>query len=406
MKKFTDTYVQNLRPQDKPYEMKDAKFQALLVRVQPSGRKTYYCLLERGKRKKIENAAVLSVEDARVKANDLLTDFRRGQGEFGEKKKEAPTLVIFLKNSYLPWFHQTYKTGKANEKRLLSAAFKAFHDKPLNEITLEGVECWRVERREKYENKPATINRDIAIFKAVFSRAVDWEVIEKNPLAKITKYRMDNSKAVPYLTEEQEQALMGALDAREDAIRQDRINANLWRQERSYPLYPDLTKIEFVDHLKPMVILSLNTGMRRGELFNLKWADLNFDQNIITIQGATAKNSTTRHIPMIAEVLEALEGWKAAQSALSSYVFPSKDGKKFDNVNKSWRKIREQAKLDWFRWHDMRHHFASHLAMKGVDLNIIRELLGHSSYTMTLRYSHLSPSNRASAINLLSKKQN
>lgn len=82
-------------------------------------------------------------------------------------------------------------------------------------------------------------------------------------------------------------------------------------------------------------------------------------------------------------------------------VFPGKNGEKLKSVKKAWANILKLAQIKNFRWHDLRHHFASKLAMGGVDLNTIRELLGHSDIQMTLRYAHLAPQHKAKAVAVL-----
>ena len=96
-----------------------------------------------------------------------------------------------------------------------------------------------------------------------------------------------------------------------------------------------------------------------------------------------------------------LLNWRAQCDDTQKLVFVNGDGNAFDRVNFSWRRLLKEAEITDFRWHDMRHHFASRLAMCGVDLNTIRELLGHSDYTMTLRYAHLAPEFKLKAVEVL-----
>ena len=136
-------------------------------------------------------------------------------------------------------------------------------------------------------------------------------------------------------------------------------------------------------------------------MLGLKWTEINFEQRIITVNGDTAKTGTTRHVDLNDEALCILRQWKDQSGIKSQYVFAGKDGKPIQNMRKAWVKLLDDAKIKDFRWHDMRHTFASKLVMAGVDLNTVRELLGHSDYKMTLRYAHLAPEHKAMAVSKL-----
>jgi len=148
-----------------------------------------------------------------------------------------------------------------------------------------------------------------------------------------------------------------------------------------------------------MVVISLNTGVRLGELFQLTWRDVDLEHRNLTIQGTTAKSGKTRHIPLNTEALWALREWKGQGTDRTGFVFPGRVSRReLNNVRRSWLGVLDDAEISRFRWHDLRHTFASRLVMAGVDLNTVRELLGHADYKMTLRYAHLAPEHKAAAV--------
>lgn len=182
-----------------------------------------------------------------------------------------------------------------------------------------------------------------------------------------------------------------------------RDSANHWRKERGYALLRSRRALAFTDHLKPLVILSINTGLRRGELFDLDWSNVDLERRILTVAGTTAKSKRTRHVPLNREATLVLQSWRAQSDKAEGLVFVNDAGQRFDRVNSSWRRLLKDASISGFRWHDMRHHFASRLVMGGVDLNAVRELLGHSDYAMTLRYAHLAPEHKLKAVEVLDR---
>ena len=126
-----------------------------------------------------------------------------------------------------------------------------------------------------------------------------------------------------------------------------------------------------------------------------------FKQATLTITGYKAKNGKTRYVPLNSASMSILQTWYQQAEDKAGLVFPSQTKKPFNNVRKSWQKVVMQAGISHFRWHDLRHHFASKLVMVGIDLNTVRELLGHSDIKMTLRYAHLAPEHKAKAVEKL-----
>ena len=119
------------------------------------------------------------------------------------------------------------------------------------------------------------------------------------------------SPRVRYLSPDEERRLRAALEARETRRRRERQRFNAWRRRRGYKTFPEYAT--FTDHLKPMILLALNTGMRRGELFNLAWRDVDLGRRMLTVVGRTAKSAQTRHIPLNDEAHAVLSRWGGAQ---------------------------------------------------------------------------------------------
>jgi integrase len=220
---------------------------------------------------------------------------------------------------------------------------KTFGDKSLNELHPALIDQWRTQRL-KENISVETVNRNVATLKAALSKAALWDLIETHPLEKLKLLKSDRSGKIRFPSPAEEQRLRDAAIARENEMRTERKNANDWRKQRGYDLYPDLHQVTFVDYIQPMILLSINTGMRRGELFSLCWKNVNFEQAVLTIEGSYAKSGKTRHIPLNTEAVSILKCWQN-QSEVTDYVFPSKNGKQFDNVKKSWASILRIASI-------------------------------------------------------------
>ena len=386
-----------LRPLAKPYEVRDDLLKGFILRIQPSGIKSYICEYARGKRKTIGRTNAISAAQARDSAKDILAAYQINGTITPKHQFSTTTLTSFINNEYKPWQLANNKRGDEEIERIRKQFLRTLGNKPLIEITPHAIEHWRIKRLES-GIKPSTINRQLASLKAALSKAVTWGVIPEHPLANMKLLKVDNNPITRFLSDDEEISLRNALDVRDEETRLKRESANKWRQVRGYKQMTAYTADESPDHLKPMVILTMNTGLRRGELFNLRWSNVDLDHKNLTVAGSYSKTGKTRHIPLNDEALKVLQQWRTQTGQKIGLVFMGKSGGRLTDIKKSWRAVLQDAGIENFRWHDLRHHFASRLVMESVDLNTVRELLGHSTITMTLRYAHLAPEHMADAV--------
>jgi integrase len=403
--KISNSLLPKLLPEAKPYEVLDIELKGFLLRVQPTGTLAYYCSYRtaNGKRNRVSlgRHPTVTPAQARDHAKQILADVVRGCDPAKQKRKaKSETLSVFLETEYAPWVLAHRKDGQATIDRI-HACFDKFKNNKLSELTSSTLERWRTKRLTN-GIAIATVNRDLASLRSALSKAVEWGSVDTHPMLAMKPLELDQNKVVRFLSENEENQLRSALDERNQEMCQERDRANAWRAARNIAQLPDLKLKKFADHLYPMVIISINTGIRQGELFNLTWKNIDLDRANLTIVGTSAKSGKTRHIPLNTESLDALKCWKA-QSAEEPLVFPSPTGRAFDNVKKAWSNLLTKAKIEKFRWHDMRHHFASRLVSMGVSLNTVRELLGHGDIKMTLRYAHLAPDVKAAAVAKLAR---
>lgn len=165
-----------------------------------------------------------------------------------------------------------------------------------------------------------------------------------------------------------------------------------------------------------IALLALNTGLQRGELFNLTWEKVAFAKRQVTVRAATAKGSKTRVLPLNDEAIAALKAWRDRKSRVrdeddrvvditaprTGLVFPNPEtGKPFVTVKRAWASLVADAQLVDFHLHDCRHDFGSRLVQNGVSLFKVQTLLGHSTPVLTMRYAHLQHGHLQEAVEVL-----
>jgi integrase len=409
--KLTAALIKTLKPGPKRYAVRDTEIPGFILRITPAGVMTYYLDYRShdGKRKdyRIGRADRMTITLARQEAKAARGKVDNGddpQGVRVERRRateraKASTLAAFVGGRFHDWASAELKTGSAIMPRVVSR-FPDLLNKPMDNITVWDVTRWRSQRL-KAGVKAGTLNRDVADLKRVLSKAAEWGIIESTPLAGMKDLKGDTTGRVRFLSADEEQRLRDALQAREERKREKRNSGNLWRLERHLPTRGEIDG-RYADHIAPMVLLAMNTGLRRGEIFNLQWSDVDLDRATLTVQGAGAKSKQTRYIPLNRETVDVMTAWEVQRN--SELVFPSPaTGGRLDNIKTAWEALRKAADLEDFNFHDLRHHFASRLVMASIDLNTVRELLGHADLKMTLRYSHLAPEHKAAAVAALDR---
>jgi integrase len=405
--KITQSMVENAQPGPRDLSIMDTSLRGFELRVRASGAKVwaYRHRLSDGRQRRLVlgHFPGIGAAAARRLALEAAGDVARGidvvtrkrvMREEGARIRQS-TLRAFLNTHYEPWARTHLKTATFQVARI-KADFAGWMDKSMSDLNTWLIEGWRKRQLEAHR-QPVTINRNLQRLQGVLSKAVEWKVLEQHPFAGLKPLKTDRAGRVRYLSAEEEARLRDALLQREESLRQARIRFNAWRTVRGRPMLP-LHTGEYVDHLRPIVLVALNTGLRRSELFHLRWKDVDLTANWLCVDGATAKNGQTRRVPLNTEALATLQAWRKQASDTEPRVFPGVGGQRLKRVDRAWRGLRKRAALQDFRFHDMRHHFASRLVQSGVDLNTVRELLGHADITMVLRYAHLSPDRLAAAV--------
>lgn len=379
-----------------PCEVWDTKLPGLVLRVRESGAASYAVIYGRAKKVTLGKVDAFTPTEARERAKQVLGEIAHGKDPQAERRKRrAGTLRGFLTTQYQPWAEANRKTGAQTVTRIIAAFPDALLNRPLADLNGFHLEQWRTARRNA-DLKDTTINRDLDALRAVLSRAVEWGVMTEHPMRRVKSAKVDAIGRLRYLSTAEEQRLRAALVARDDSRRDGRARFNAWRTARGYKTLPDYGT--YPDHITPITLLAINTGLRRGELLGLTWGDVDATSALLTVQGASAKTGLTRYLPLNMEAVRVLTAWRPADAGPEDLVFPGPDGGPMFSLKTAWEKVATAAKLDGFTFHDLRHTFASKLVQAGVDLNTVRELLGHSDIKMTLRYAHLAPEHRAAAV--------
>lgn len=273
---------------------------------------------------------------------------------YGFDSKPDKNFEDFVVETYLP-YSEANKRSFYSDVLICRVLVEKFKGKSLRQIKPPMIESFKQEflatpTKHGGQRSLATVNNHLRVLSKIFSLAQDAELVDGNPCFRVRKFQPNNQR-LRVLSADEEERLFAALGENE--------------------------------LVKRIVTLALHTGMRRGEIFNLKWFDVDFNRMFIQIR--ESKSNKKRLVPMNETVQKMLLSIKRK----SEFVFPSpKTGGRLDNIKRSFRRAVNEAQVKNFRFHDLRHTAATRMADAGADAFSLARILGHSDIRMTSRYTH------------------
>src|SRR6266849_1152555 len=323
-----------------------------------------------------------SIPEARVKAQAerAETTIRESvyEGKYG-KSVDAPKLRDFIAETFMPWAKTNKRTCVHDEYRS-RPLIKAMGSKTMDEISPILIEKYKRDRRlsktvRGTERAPSTVNRELELLSKIFSIAIDPGLAIQNPCQKVKRFREDNERN-RYLSDDEEVRLLSALEGQRAS-------------------------------LLPVVMLAIHTGMRRGELLSLRWANVDFERGLVHVMNShreQTKSGHSRSIPMNQIAREQLLALRS-ESGDTEYVFVNRQtGEPRTDVKRGFRSACREAGLEDFHFHDLRHTAATRLGDAGVDTRRIMAILGHRCIQTSARYTHATDGGLRRAMDTLAQR--
>jgi integrase len=325
-----------------------------------------------------------SIPEARVKtqAERAETAIRDSvyAGKYGTEI-ESPLFSTFMEETFLPWSRSNKRTWR-NDTYYAKTLVGAFGRLRLDEISPLAVEKFKRKRLEtpivftkkvdgkevetgRRDRRPASVNRELEILKRSINLAMELGMTTFNPCSKVRYLREDNQRE-RYLSDDEEKRLLKACEGR-------------------------------LQHLTEIIMLALQTGMRRGELLQLRWSQVDFQRGLIHVvnddsQGTKTKNGRSRSVPLTSvarDVLLSISGHYKSRRLTPKRVFTNPNtGLAYVDIKKAFAAARTAAGLPDVHFHDLRHTTATRLGDRGASAFEIAALLGWSDIRMAMRYAH------------------
>ncbi|NVM56440.1 MAG: site-specific integrase, partial [Candidatus Helarchaeota archaeon] len=270
------------------------------------------------------------------------------EGKFPIIKDYKKVLFFDICHEFLEW-SRAHKRSYLRDEGIIKNLKSYFGNIPLYQITrrkAEEYQAWRIDQEKKDGNpiSPATVNRELSGLRRLINKSLEWGKVSANPVSRIKMF--PEERKLQFLSNKELEKLIACAP----------------------------------EPLKPIILIAVFTGMRRGEILNLRWADIRWDLGLICV--AHTKTNKIREIPMAKVVKDIL--WELKKKSTSEYVFADKNGNRLKTVRSWFDKAVDKAGLTDCTFHILRHTFASNLVKANINLKVIQELLGHRDLTVTL----------------------
>lgn len=344
----------------KSKEMTDTKVRNLKAEISPSGTISFWFRGQRDGRRypiHIGHFPAISPEEARRTALEYKAQLDRGEDPTAARRaqKAEPTLAEFFEE----YAKDAEARGKASirddRNRFARRLAEKFGNRKLGQISKKEVSQYHTALLD--ELSPASCNRILVLLSAVYRKSIDWEVTASNPCTGVKQHPERNART-RFLDESEMAAFVAACRADENQT------------------------------AAGLLIGLLLCGLRKSELKDARWADVNLDRGELHLH--KTKNGDSR-VVLLSDDMKAHLANLASRDK-SAWLFPGRDGKKpLNNADKPFQRIIARAGLagTGFTIHCIRHTFASWMAINGYSLHIIGNALGQRTQAMAARYSHL-----------------
>jgi len=336
---------------------------AIYQRKMKSGKIRWYLDYYDADHKRVQNVAKNAVTKDEAKLALLEEVARAFDREYNVKRKRETIKFKEFSEIYMKNYSMVKKKAweRSDKVYLHANLVPYFGNLEIAKITPLLIERFIAKRLDDGVKK-STINRDLACLRKMLNKAIDWDYLRENPVKKVKLFSEKEYIKERVLSLDEEEKLLNACS----------------------------------DHIKPVIIAALHTGLRLGELLTLRWKNISFENMQIKVE--KTKSGKTRYVPINTLLLKTLEKLYN-ENGDSGLVFP------FKSIKTAFKGACRRAGISDLRFYDLRHSFATRLIENGVDLITVKDLLGHSSVTVTERYTHSSKNLKKGAVDMLAQKQ-